>query len=446
MVKMGARILVVDDDADLLHLMGMRLGSAGYEVIQAESGEAALLRFRTSRPQLVITDLRMGEMDGLSLFAHLQAEAPTIPVIILTAHGTIPEAVSATQRGVFSFLTKPFDSQELMRRVADAVRLSPALDAEHAGAVWRKDLLTASVAMEEVLRQAFRIASEDRSALLIGATGSGKGTLATAIHQAGNRSTQPLVSFACTDHPADEMDQLLQPDNPDGLLKQAEQGVLYLQDIGALSLMAQARLFSVLFAQMQARDPLQRLALMSRRSGVKNVQVIASTPRPLDSAVAEGAFRNDLYYLLGGMTLVVPSLSERPEDIPLLVTHFLARMTSKTGMTLAADALITLQESRWPGNVRQLKTVLEQAADLSLTSTIPAALIQRVMCEYEETSLLAFDDARREFEHDYLTRLLQITSGNVSHAARVAQRNRTEFYKLLARHGLDPVSFKQRFR
>ena len=329
--------------------------------------------------------------------------------------------------------------------MADAVRLSPALDSEHASAAWRKHLLTANVGMEEVLRQAFRIASEDRAALLIGATGSGKATLAEAIHQAGSRSKQPFVSFACTDHPAEAMEHLLHPENPSGLFKQAEQGVLYLQDIGALSLMAQARLFSVLFAQMQARDPLQRLSLMSRRSGVKDVQVIASTLRPLDSAVAEGAFRSDLYYLLSGMTLLVPSLGERSEDIPLLVTHFLAGMTHRSSMTLAADALIALQESRWPGNVRQLKTVLEQAVDLSLTSSIPAALIQRVMREYEETSLQAFDDARREFERDYLTRLLQITSGNVSHAARVAQRNRTEFYKLLARHGLDPVSFKQRF-
>lgn len=443
---MAARVLVVDDDLDLLHLIGLRLAAAGYEVMQAESGEEAILRFRAGRPQLVITDLRMGGMDGLALFAQLQAEAPTIPVIILTAHGTIPDAVSATQRGVFSFLTKPFESQELLRRVADAIRLSPALDSEHAAAAWRKDLITAYVGMEEVLRQAFRIAGEDRAALLVGPSGSGKSTLAAAIHRAGKRAAQPLVSFACTDFPAEEQESLLQPENLDGLFRQAAQGVLYLQDIGALSLLAQARLFSVLFAQVQARDPLHRLNVMARRGGVQDVQVIAATPRPLDSAVAEGTFRSDLFYLLGGMTLIVPPLSERSEDIPLLATHFLAGLSPGKNLTLAPEALQLLQESRWPGNVRQLKTVLEQAADLSLTSAIPATAIQRVMREYEETTLPAFDDARREFERDYLVRLLQTTSGNVSHAARVAQRNRTEFYKLLARHGLDPASFKQSFR
>lgn len=442
---MGARILVVDDDVDLLQLISMRLRAAGYEVIEAESGEAALLSFRERRPQLVITDLRMGEMDGLALFAHLQAEAPTIPVIILTAHGTIPDAVSATQRGVFSFLTKPFESQELMRRVADAVRLSPTLDTENSGAAWRKELITANVGMEELLRQAFRIASEDKTALLIGAMGSGKATLAAAIHKAGARADKPFVSFSCSDYPAEELDALLQPDNPAGLFQQAAGGVLYLQDIGALSLMAQARLFAVLFAQMQASDPLHRLTIMSRRSGVQDVQVIASSPRPLDSSVSEGTFRSDLFYLLGGMTLILPPLSERSEDIPLLVKHFLAEIRPQGGLSLAPDALLALQESRWMGNIRQLRSVLEQASSLSLTPSIPLAVIQRVMRESEQVSLQAFDDARREFERDYLLRLLQMTGGNVSQAARVAQRNRTEFYKLLARHGLDPANFKQRF-
>jgi two-component system response regulator GlrR len=332
-----------------------------------------------------------------------------------------------------------------MRRVADAIRLSPVLDVDHSRAAWRKDLLTANVGMEEVLRQVLRIATDDLSALLIGAMGTGKATLAAAIHKAGMRAEKPFVSFACTDYPSEELDVLLQPGNPKGLFRQAAGGVLYLQDIGALSAMAQAKLFSVLFAQMQARDPLHRLTVMSRRSGVEDVQVIASTLRPLDSLVAEGTFRSDLFYLLGGMTLIVPPLCERPEDMPLLAQYFLGLMRPDSPLTLAPDALLALQESRWPGNVRQLKSVLQQASALSLTSSIPLAVLQRVMREHEQIVLQAFDDARREFERDYLVRLLQMTAGNVSQAARVAQRNRTEFYKLLARHGLDPVSFKQRF-
>jgi two-component system response regulator GlrR len=441
----GAKILIVDDDLDMLHLMGVRLSAAGFQVSTAESGEDALISFRNNRPQVVVTDLRMGEMDGLALFEHLQAEAPTMPVIILTAHGTIPDAVSATRRGVFSFLTKPFDGQELMRRVADAIRISPSLDPEKISAHWRKDLITNSIRMEDLLRQALRISNESHSALLVGAGGSGKATLARAIQQAGHRASAPFVCLSCTDYPAIDLEEMLSSTSANNVYTQATGGMLYLQDIGALSLIAQARLFSVLFAQMQAKDPLSRLKTSTLQSGAPDVQIIGSSPRPLDTAVAEGSFRSDLFYLLSRMTLLIPPLSERNEDIPLLATHFLSQIRPRKNLTLSPESLTALQEGRWPGNVRQLKNVLEQVAELCLTPVITETAIRRVMRELEEESLAAFDDARREFERDYLVRLLQTTTGNVSQAARVAQRNRTEFYKLLARHGLDPVSFKQKF-
>ena len=308
----GARILVVDDDADMLHLISLRLTAAGYQVSEADSGEAALLCFRENRPQLVVTDLRMGGMDGLALFKHLQSEAQTLPVIILTAHGTIPDAVAATQRGVFSFLTKPFDGRELLRRVADAIRLSPILDPEHAAASWRSDLVTVSVRMEEVLRQALRISEESKTALLVGAAGSGKTLLAQTIHGAGPRANRPLVTVSCTDFPESDLEEMLSPDNPDGVFAQATGGLLYLQDISALSLVAQARLYSVLFAQQQASNPLHRLNLLSGQNEMPDVQIIASSPRPLDGAVAEGMLRSDLFYLLSSMTLIVPPLSADP--------------------------------------------------------------------------------------------------------------------------------------
>ena len=175
------------------------------------------------------------------------------------------------------------------------------------------------------------------------------------------------------------------------------------------------------------------------------MQILASSPRPLDTAVAEGEFRSDLFYLLGAATIQIPPLSERPEDIPVLATHFLSGISPETRVTLTPDALFALQKAHWPGNVRQLKSVLDQVASLALTGAIPEALVSRVIREYDEESLPAIDDARRDFERDYLIRLLQTTVGNVAHAARVAQRNRSEFYKLLARHGLNPITFKQKF-
>jgi two-component system response regulator GlrR len=441
----GARILVVDDDRDLLHLISIRLRAEGYEVLLAESGEQALLSFREHRPQLVVTDLRMGEMDGLALFSHLQAEAPTVPVIILTAHGSIPEAVSASQKGVFSFLSKPFDGQELLHLVSAAVGISPVLDPTHESAQWRRNLLTASVRMEGLLRQALRISEENCNALVIGPSGSGKTTLIRAIHQAGKRASAPFVTLASSDYPAAELETALLPEVNNGVFSQAKKGVLHIKDVGALSPLAQSRLFSVLFVQKQARDPLRLPLAKAKSGGVPDVQVIASNPRPLDRAVAEGAFRSDLFYLLGGATLQIPPLSERSEDIPILAAHFLSEISPETRITLTADALRALQKARWPGNIGQLKSALEQIVALTLTSSIPAALVKKVIREYDEESIPAIDDARREFERDYLVRLLQTTVGNVARAARLAQRNRTEFYKLLARHGLNPVNFKQKF-
>ena len=440
----GARILIVDDDLDMLHLIGLRLRAAGYQVVSADSGEAALEQFHKQRPQLVITDLRMGGMDGLTLFKHLQQSAPTLPVIILTAHGTIPDAVAATHRGVFSFLTKPFDGQELLRRTADAIRLSPTLDATSDQATWRKGLITANLVMEELLRQALHIATDSRPCLLLGPHGAGKTTLASAIHQASERRQRPFITFSCTDFPANEQEKRLTLTNPENHYAAATGGVLFIQDIGALSLMAQSRLFSVLFAQMQTRDPLFQLNGRALRQNIPDIQIIASSPRPLDSAVSEGNFRSDLFYLLSATTLRIPPLSERLDDISLLGAHFLARQSGNSLRTLAPEALAVLCEGHWPGNVRQLENVLRRVAELSLTQVVPAAIVRRVMHEGDEQHLAAFDDARRDFERDYLIRLLQTTAGNVSQAARVAQRNRTEFYKLLARHSLDPVNFKQK--
>lgn len=438
----SGKILVVDDEGDMLDLLEMRLSKAGYEVARASSAAAALQVFDANRPQLVITDLRMDGMDGLALFENLQAAAPTVPVIMLTAHGTIPDAVAATQRGIFSFLTKPFDGQELLRRVADAMRLSPLLDPRQDAAPWRKQLITASVRVEEIVRQALRAGSDGQTVLLVGAPGSGKAALVRAMHEAGPRAAGPLVTLACGDFTAAEVDEFLAPGDAQGVFARAAGGVLYLKDVGALSPIAQARLYARVLAQAQDADPLQLFGQTRPAEAALDAQIVVSTTRPLDGMVAEGAFRSDLYYLLGRLTLLIPPLAERVEEIPVLARHFLDALRPEAGLTLAPSALLALQEARWPGNIRQLRNVLEQAAAASLTPVISEAAIRRVIRESEEQSLAAFDDARRDFERDYLIRLLETTSGGVAHAARIAKRNRTEFYKLLARHGLDPARFK----
>ncbi|HEX8964043.1 MAG TPA: sigma-54 dependent transcriptional regulator [Rhodocyclaceae bacterium] len=428
-------VLVVDDDPDLLHLIGLRLRTAGYAVMSAASGEQALELFHAHAPRAVITDLRMEGMDGLALFERLHAEAPSLPVIILTAHGSIPEAVRATQRGVFGFLTKPFDGHELVERVAAAVALSPPLksaapETASIGGPY------ASAAMNELQRQARRVAAADEPVLIAGPTGAGKQALARAIHDAGRRAAKPFVALHCNELPGGRAGE-------DAPLAQAVTdvagGTLFLGEVDKLLPGAQVRLLPLV------RD-LGLFSVLGQPKENPNVRIIAATTQSLNQAIRAGHFRADLYYALSRNVLNMPSLADRRDDIPLLVAQFTAQFPEHPALgsrSFAPDSLALLQHADWPGNVRQLRNVVEQALSLSVTPQVPVSLVRRLLAEENEREMAAFDEARRAFEYDYLVQLLRTTGGNVARAARVARRNRTEFYKLLGRHGLDPGAFKR---
>lgn len=426
----AARILVVDDDPDLLDLISIRLASAGYEVDTAASGPEALAIFRSRRPRAVVSDLRMDGMDGHALFARLHEEAPSVPVIMLTAHGTIPDAVVATQRGVFSFLTKPFDGRELLALVADAVALSPSIAHDQDDAAWRRSIIAASPIMEELLRRTRRIAEGDSPVLLVGPRGSGKELLARTIHEASPRAAQPF----CVMHGGMAANVSAEEEQLAAALCAARGGTLFIDDIGQLAPVLQVRLL-----------PLVAEAGLFE-SKLRAVRIIAATAMSLEAEIREGQFRADLFYGLHRHELAIPALSARREDIPLLVSHFTAACLesgSSTARGFSPEALALLCDAPWPGNVRQLRTVVERALSMALVARVPASLVKRLLQEDNEREMTALDDARRAFERDYLVTLLKSTSGNVTQAARVAQRNRTEFYKLLARHDIDPGLFKQ---
>jgi two-component system response regulator GlrR len=428
-------ILVVDDDPDLLQVIEMRLTFAGYDVVTATSGVSALEVFRAGRPRAVVTDLRMEGMDGFSLFERLHAEAPSLPVIILTAHGTIRDAVRATQRGVFSFITKPFDGQELLARVAEAVAVSPLTAVGMVDAGGEKMLVSSNPAMGELHRQARLAAESSEPIIVLGPRGVGKELLARSIHGASANAEKPFVPLRCGQwsEARSGMDLL------GNAIERAGGGVLFLDDVEGLSPAMQVGLLPLLIASGV-------FAWTARAPGRPSVRVIASTTQPLAQLVRVGRFRSDLFYALSRTSLTVPALADRRDDIPPLVAHFVSAGAMHAGGSLhafAPEALALLQESPWPGNVRQLRHVVEQALALAVTPRIPAALVARLLREEEQKDLPAFDEARRGFEYDYLMRLLTTTGGNVAQAARLADRNRTEFYKLLARHQLDPAAFKQ---
>ncbi|TXF12368.1 sigma 54-interacting transcriptional regulator [Pelomicrobium methylotrophicum] len=439
-------VLLVDDDPDLLKLVGTRLTSAGYEVVAVESAEAALARLSVQRPQVVVTDLRLQGLDGMALFQSIRASDPALPVIVLTAHGTIPDAVEATASGVFAYLTKPYDPAVLLAKVAQAITLSGGTDpAAESG--WCRDIVTRSAAMQTVLSEAKMVAAGDAAVLIQGESGTGKELLARAIHQASPRREGPFVAINCGAIP----EQLLESElfghvkgaftgahRPHtGLIQTAHGGTLFLDEIGDMPTLLQVKLLRVL----QDREVRPVGAIQATRV---DVRFISATHRDLRQAVEEGRFREDLYYRLAVVTLKLPALAERREDIPLLANHYLgilARKYRKEITGFSAEALEALMAAPWPGNVRQLANVVEQCCALTTTPVIPASLVTRALRE-NPTEVLSYAEAKARFERDYLIQLLKLTRGNVAEAARLAQRNRTEFYRLLRRANLQPGMFK----
>ena len=443
-IRKPARLLLVDDDPGLLKLLGMRLVSEGYSVVTAESGPEALRVLGREKVDLVISDLRMDEMDGLQLFSDIQKGHPGMPVIILTAHGSIPDAVAATQQGVFSFLTKPVDKDALYKAIDEALeQRSPATDE-----AWRQAIVTRSPLMLRLLEQAGMVAQSDVSVLINGQSGTGKEIVAQAIHNASPRHDKPFVAINCGALP----EQLLESElfghargaftgavsNREGLFQAAEGGTLFLDEIGDMPVALQVKLLRVL--QERKVRPLG-----SNRDIEINVRIISATHRDLPKAMARGEFREDLFYRLNVVNLKIPPLSERTEDIPLLANHLLRQSADRHKpfvRAFSSDAMKRLMAAKWPGNVRQLVNVIEQCVALTSSPGIGDALVEQAL-EGENTALPTFVEARNQFELNYLRKLLQITKGNVTHAARMAGRNRTEFYKLLSRHELDANDFKE---
>jgi two-component system response regulator GlrR len=443
--KRKARILVVDDDPGLLRLLTIRLRAENYEVEAMENGVQALAAASRFRPDLVISDLRMDQLDGIGLLKELQIRWPGLKVILLTAHGTIPDAVQATQMGAFGFLTKPVEKQELLAQVQKALKISGFAET---GEDWRAEFITRSALMEEKLAQAHMVAGTEARVLITGESGTGKELMARAIHKASPRRQKPFVAINCSAIAENLLESELfghakgsfagAMSDHRGLFQTAEGGSLLLDEVGDMPMRLQVKLLRVL------QENLIR-PVGSSDTLPANVRVMSATHRDLQQQMAGGQFREDLYYRLNVVHIEVPPLSRRREDIPLLVAHFLAEIAKETGIRkiYAPEAVELLATSDWPGNIRQLQNVVRQNCALAQTPIIPVELVQQSLGA-PQAKLPSFDEARDEFTRSYLSQILQITGGNVSQAARLAKRNRTDFYKLLGRHQLVPDDFKDR--
>ena len=440
----AGKLLLVDDDPKLLQLLSIRLKAAGFEVATADSGLKALQLLGSFNPQLVITDLRMDGMDGMDLLEAVLQRRPGLPVLIITAHGTIPDAVAATQRGAFGFLTKPVDKNDLMEQVQRALKLSAAVSDEHE---WRSAIISRSQIMEELLAQVRQVASTDSSVLITGASGTGKELLAQAIHRASPRRRAPFVAINCGAIPAELLESELfghrkgaftgATRDHSGLFQSADGGTVFLDEIGDMPMTLQVKLLRVL--QQREIRPVGGTESMS-----VDVRVLSATHRDLARAMAEGQFREDLYYRLNVVNLHLPTLAERRDDIPPLVVHALEQLAARAPgqrKVYAPEAMELLVAADWPGNIRQLFNVVEQNVALSASPVIGLALVQKALGG-ESGALPSFNEARDEFTRNYLIQLMQITQGNVAQAARLAKRNRTDLYKLLNRHEVEPANFK----
>jgi two-component system response regulator GlrR len=444
--KPSQQILVVDDDPDYLALIERWLELGGFEPITASSGDEALAKIESGRPDLVITDLVMDGMNGLRLISEIHRHDPVLPVMVLSGKAGIPDALKAAHLGVSAFLEKPVQRQQLLASIEQSLQgatCAPAGESAH----FAPNIIHRSGLMSELLGKVRLVSAGDSTVLITGSTGTGKELLAEAIHQGSRRHDKPFIGINCSALP----EQLLESElfghekgaftgattRHTGLFETANGGTLFLDEIGDMPLVLQAKLLRVL-QEFKIRP------VGTSRTIPIDVRIISATHHDLEQMVERREFREDLYYRLNVVPLHIPDLKQRREDIPDLVEHFLTRLARRDDTKrkrFAPDAINYLVSTPWPGNIRQLQNVVEQCCVLCTSEVIPLTLVSEALRE-QPGEILPLDEAKRAFERRYLASLLRTTGGNIKVAAMMAGRNRTEFYKLLSKHSLEPAAFR----
>ncbi|CAH2030820.1 sigma-54-dependent transcriptional regulator [Trichlorobacter ammonificans] len=448
-------LLAVDDDRNLLKIIAMRLETLGYAVTAARTGQEARDLLSRQTFDLAVIDLHLKEQDGITLMEELHQLSPDMPVIILTAFGSIESAVDAMRRGAATYLTKPFDARELAlhveralesRRLTSEIRRLKGLLAERHDAV---HIVARSEPMRRVLEVVSQIARNDSTVYIHGESGTGKEVMARAIHLASARAEEPFVAINCAALPETLLESELfghekgaftgAVKSSKGLFAQAHGGTILLDEIGDMPLSIQAKFLRVL----QER---QFYPVGGERPLAVDVRVIVATNRNLEELVREGLFREDLYYRVNVIPITLPPLRERREDIPLLAEAFLTKYSRRMkkrikGFSPAAVQRLMLHD--WPGNVRELENAIEYAVAMTLQEVITEGHILPAKSVGIAETPKPLKQARDEFEAGYLVRLLELTGGNISNAAALAGKYRADLYNLLKKHGINPGDFKK---
>jgi len=465
----GGSILVVDDDGNLIELVKMRLEAAGYDVTTALTEEEATSIIKTKPLDLCLFDLMLTSGDGIALMQELHAFIPDVPAIILTAHGTIESAVEAMRKGAYSYLTKPFEPQDLLLQIERALehrRLNTEIK-RLKGLLAEKfdfaNIIARSAKMRDVLDIVTRIAKLDSTVHIQGESGTGKELIAKAIHLASNRKDKAFVALNCAALPEALLESELfghekgaftgAVKSTKGLFTQAHGGTLFLDEIGDMPLSTQSKLLRVL----QER---QFYPVGSELPVEVDVRVIVATNKDLAEQVEKGHFRDDLFYRIHVIPINLPPLRERKEDIVPLVDYFLRKFSEqmkKDVKGLSPDGLRKLILHDWPGNVRELENTIEYAVAMTQKDMITNDYIlqakttssdrwKKISCLKPSAGveeMLPLKEARDAFEKDYLVQALSMTEGNVSQAAKLAGKYRADFYDLLKKHELKTDEFKK---
>jgi two-component system response regulator GlrR len=465
----AAKILVVDDDKNLLELARTRLEAASYGVVTALGVDQALTAAKDGF-DLAIVDLRLADQDGITLMEKLHAVHAEMPVIILTGHASVEGAVDAMKRGAYTYLTKPFDPRELILQIGRALesrklanenqRLRGLLQEKYDFA----NIVAKSDKMQKLLESVSRIAKSDSTVYIHGESGTGKELIAKAIHLASDRKDKPFVAINCAAIPETLLESELfghekgaftgAVRSTKGLFTQANEGTLFLDEIGDMPLSIQVKL-------LRALEERQFYPVGSEKPVSVDVRVVVATKKDLIDEVKKGLFREDLFYRIHVIPILLPPLKERPEDIPYLVDHLLKKICQqmkKNVKGLTPKAMQKLMQHEWPGNVRELENTLEYAVTMTQRDIVGDELILQTKISAaaspaEDTipaqllptpgSLKTLKEARAEFEKAYLIRLLQMCDGKATRAAEIAGKYRADFYDLLKKHEIKVADFKK---